>query len=183
MSSKLQQITLSLSSDHGRKIGSGYRGSRGWFSFRGNPIAFESTLERDFLVHADADTSVSEVISQPFTLRFKDTEGRQRRYTPDYLIRDQREPLGGWVIEIKYHADLVENCKQLLPGFIAARIYAAQQNMRFTVLTEKHIRSVGFTQARELRKSRLESAFSQEQKPKVSDYSWRSMKALLNGSS
>lgn len=182
MGCKFQKITPVVSAEPGRKIGSGHRGSRGWLSFRKTSLAFESTLERDFLIRADADTSVTEIISQPFTLRFTDANGQQRRYTPDYLVRDERPPAGGWIIEIKYRADLVENCHRLLPGFVAARIYAVQHGMRFTVLTEKHIRSAGFVQAQEARRLHLDSTFSRMEPGNTSSHSWRSMKPILSGS-
>ena len=48
-----------------RKIGPTRRSVSGYYAFRGEEsIAFESTLERDFLIKADFDVSVLGVISQ-----------------------------------------------------------------------------------------------------------------------
>lgn len=181
MVSRFQEISLTSSVGKGRTINSGYRGARGWLSFRDAPIAFESTLERDFLAQATADPDVVEIISQPFTLRFTDPDGRRRRYTPDYLVRDSLPPRGGWIVEIKYVSDLVENGRRLLPGLIAARIHAALNDMRFTVLTEKHIRGSSLITAREIRQSKADAAFAGLPTKPAPRHSWRSMKPVLLG--
>lgn len=55
-----------------RKIGPTRRSVSGCYAFRGEEsIAFESTLERDFLIKADFDVSVLGVISQPCAIPFR----------------------------------------------------------------------------------------------------------------
>lgn len=49
-------------------------------------IGYESSLERACLLIALAQHDTIDIVEQPFTLRYLDTEGKQRRYTFDYLI-------------------------------------------------------------------------------------------------
>ncbi|GGW53141.1 MULTISPECIES: TnsA endonuclease N-terminal domain-containing protein [Vreelandella] len=92
-----------------RKIGPTRRSVSGYYAFRGEEsIAFESTLERDFLIKADFDVSVLGVISQPCEIPFHHpVTGRRYTYTPDYLVyyrlgnrhyRDYPKPL---LVEVK----------------------------------------------------------------------------------
>lgn len=55
-------------------------------------VGYESTLERAFVLIALADCNTTDIVEQPFTLRFVDSESRPRRYTFDYLVtmRDGR---------------------------------------------------------------------------------------------
>lgn len=48
-------------------------------------LAFESLLERDRLVVADADRSVARILSQPFRLS-AEYDGRRRSHVPDLLL-------------------------------------------------------------------------------------------------
>jgi len=49
--------------------------------------AFESSLERDFLLLLDFDPEVVLYEEQPVTINYHDDQGRRRRYTPDVLVR------------------------------------------------------------------------------------------------
>ena len=73
--------------------------------FQGLPsgaVAYESALERDFVLLTLFDDPAVRIRSQPITFNF-DHEGHHRRYTPDYLVEG-----GGRVelVEVKYEADL-----------------------------------------------------------------------------
>jgi TnsA endonuclease N terminal len=97
--------------------------------FHGLPtgaVDYESALERDFVLLTRFDDPAVRIRSQPITLHFE-YEGRQRRYTPDYLVEG-----GGRfeLVEIKYEADLQRLAAQLQPGFDAARGWAAQSSMQ-----------------------------------------------------
>ena len=48
---------------------------------------FESWLERDHLTLMDFDPEVRVVSSQPFWLRWRDSEDRSRRHAPDFFAR------------------------------------------------------------------------------------------------
>jgi hypothetical protein len=71
---------------------SSYRGQKnfpGWYwsATLGRRIGFESWVERDHLVALDFDPTVSDVVSQPFTLLWDAGTRRRRRHTPDFLVR------------------------------------------------------------------------------------------------
>jgi hypothetical protein len=117
--------------------------------FHGLPtgaVEYESALERDFVLLTLFEDPAVRVRSQPITLNFEH-EGRQRRYTPDYLVEG-----GGRfeVVEIKYEADLQRLAAQLQPGFDAARNWAAQSGGTFRVATERTIRVPRLLNARRL---------------------------------
>jgi hypothetical protein len=117
--------------------------------FHGLPtgaVDYESALERDFVLLTRFDDPTVRIRSQPITLHFE-YEGRQRRYTPDYLVEG-----GGRfeLVEIKYEADLQQLAAQLQPGFDAARGWAAQSGGTFRIATERTIRVPRLLNARRL---------------------------------
>lgn len=56
-----------------------------WTSTTGTLVGYESLLERDRALLADFDTTVNEIVSQPFWLSGLDGDVR-RRHAPDYLL-------------------------------------------------------------------------------------------------
>lgn len=70
-----------------RKICPTRRSVSGMYAFRGqSSIAFESTLERDFLIRTEFCLGVLDVIPQPVEIPFVATNGRNYTYTPDFLV-------------------------------------------------------------------------------------------------
>src|SRR5215470_396033 len=55
--------------------------------------AFESSLERDFLLLLDFDPEVEYYEEQPVKITYPDARGRHRTYTPDVLVRYRIGPL------------------------------------------------------------------------------------------
>lgn len=128
-----------------RKVGMTRRSVSGIYLFRGRtPIAFESTLERDFLIRLEADRSVLEVVSQPLTLRYR-VNGRERAYTPDYLVH-YRQAYGGRnhlpseLIEVKPKEVLARKLVQWKPKFRAATRYCLDKGFVFRLMHEDRIR-------------------------------------------
>lgn len=121
-------------------------------------IAFESPLERDFLVLADFDRDVSAVEEQPVAIPWQDQSGRHYTYTPDFLVtfcpgKDQvpahqpgkRRP---WLVEVKPHQELKENWNQYDRRFHAAVRYARAQGWLFHIWTDRRIRTPRLENAR-----------------------------------
>lgn len=108
--------------------------------------AFESSLERDFLLLLDFDPDVAFFEEQPVTIVYYDANGRRRTYTPDVLVRYRNvspqarhpKPL---LCEVKYRDDLRQHWAAYRPKFRAAQRYARQQGWRFHVVTERHVRT------------------------------------------
>jgi hypothetical protein len=107
----------------------------------------ESALERDFVTLTAFLDAGAEITAQPVTIRF-DHEGRERRYTPDFLVRgsDGRASL----VEIKYRHDLRKQWVRLRPAFATARCWAAVNGASFRIVTESSIRGPRLDAAKRL---------------------------------
>jgi hypothetical protein len=135
-----------------RKIRSGHRGIRGTASVLRKPVAFESALERDFLVLLSVDPNLAEVREQPVRIDFHDAVGRAHHYTPDFLVLYDAERPQQVLYEIKYRADLRAEWPRLKPAFLAARRHARERgDMRFSIMTEVEIRGPYLANVRFLR--------------------------------
>jgi hypothetical protein len=108
--------------------------------------AFESSLERDFLLLLDFDPDVEFYEEQPVQIVYYDDTGRRRTYTPDVFVRyrpassptTSTKPL---LCEVKYREDLRQHWTVYRPKFRAAQRYARQQGWRFRLVTERHVRT------------------------------------------
>jgi len=122
--------------------------------------AFESPLERDFLVILDFDWAVHSFHPQPVTIGYRDPDGQERRYTPDVLVTFRRDrpdfaKRKNLLAEIKTELDLKHNAEAYRVKFKAAEEYAAARNWEFKVLTEREIRTPYLKNANFLRQFRL----------------------------
>lgn len=127
-----------------RTIGTTHSSISGLYPFKQNEaVAFESTLERDFLIRLETFKSVLNVISQPYTIEYKDSNGKLRRYTPDYLVQYKAYP---WpyrpyeLIEIKPYSKLKKHFSQWKPKFKAAITFCKQHDYVFHLKDENRIR-------------------------------------------
>lgn len=107
--------------------------------------AFESSLERDFLLLLDFDPDVEFYEAQPLKITYDD-RGRRRTYTPDVFVRYrtdpfQAQPTPPLLCEVKYRDDLRQHWTDYWPKFRAAQRYARQQGWRFRLVTERYIRT------------------------------------------
>lgn len=122
-----------------RRIGTNRRSLTGKIVTRGRSVAFESALERDFILMMDWDRDVLRISEQPFKVPYTDGRGRKREYTPDFLVRYDT---GEWgLYEVKYRADIRENWRLLKPKFKGALRHAKENGMRFSIMTEIEIRT------------------------------------------
>jgi TnsA endonuclease N terminal/TnsA endonuclease C terminal len=108
--------------------------------------AFESSLERDFLLLLDFDPDVEFFEEQPVKIIYHDVKGRRRTYTPDVLVRYRTDPPQArhtkpLLCEVKYRDDLRQHWAEYRPKFRAAQRYARQQGWRFHVVTERYVRT------------------------------------------
>lgn len=134
-----------------RAIRSGHRGIRGTASVLRKPVAFESALERDFLTLLALDPNLADVREQPVRIGYRGADGRARHYTPDFLVLYGGERPQQVLYEIKYRADLRAEWSRLKPAFLAARRYAREHDMRFSIMTEVEIRGPYLANVRFLR--------------------------------
>ena len=132
-----------------RKIGYTYGSISGIYPFRKEKsIAYESPLERDFLILLEFNDSVSDVVEQPLTLQYKNQKGRTVPYTPDFLVYfdepnaelllPQRKPL---LIEVKPREKLIKEFSEYKYRFKQAIKYAYDNDMLFKIYDERKIRT------------------------------------------
>lgn len=127
-----------------RKIPKNYRNLTGkWFSNKADKlVAFESSLERDFIIMQDIDPSVSSVVEQPVRIIYKDDAGRERSYVPDFQLAYNSNQQLSTLFEVKYRADLFENWSIYKPKFKAALSFAKSHGLKFKLITEREISGV-----------------------------------------
>ncbi|WOI08951.1 TnsA endonuclease N-terminal domain-containing protein [Thalassospira lucentensis] len=121
-------------------------------------IPFELSLERDFAILMTGRRGVFSIEAQPVTIRYLDDLGKERTYTPDFLITRYRHelerPESGlhtMLVEIKYTSDLDgKNQPTLLQKFKHAKQWTEFKGWSFSVFTEKEIRTSELERAREL---------------------------------
>lgn len=123
-----------------RKIPRNYRHVTGKYAFpNGASVAFEGTLERDFLYLMDFDPDVVDVEEQPVKVPVPGGKGRGAYYIPDFLVQ-RREGLP-WLVEVKSTDDLEKNAEDYEAKFKAAKSYADDRGWTFEIVTDQEIRT------------------------------------------
>jgi hypothetical protein len=98
-------------------------------------IAFESTIERDYIFLLDYEAEVTHFEEQPLTIEYQH-EGERHGYTPDFhVVWAEQNSL----VDCK-PVDLVDTADNR-PKFAAAGTYCAQRGWHFSVVTDHDIRS------------------------------------------
>lgn len=108
--------------------------------------AFESSLERDFLLLLDFDPDVASFEEQPVKITYHDDNGRRHTYTPDVLVHYHADQTSASVhppvlCEVKYRDDLCQHWREYKTKFKAARRYAREEGWWFRLMTEREIRT------------------------------------------
>jgi len=134
-----------------RKIKPTRRSVSGVYAFRGNSmVAYESTLERDFLIRTEFSLNVLDVIPQPAEIPFVSSNGRTYTYTPDFLVYyrlgshsydDYPKPV---LVEVKPETEWRRHWREWLPKWKAAWSYARSQGWEFHIRDESRIRDQMF---------------------------------------
>jgi len=107
-------------------------------------VSYESSLENDFIAMAEFDPFVAKYGAQPVRINYKDDQGKNRFYTPDFLVYHKRECARKFpptLVEVKYRSDIKKNWTDLKPKFKAAINYAASKKWKFKIMTEVEIRT------------------------------------------
>lgn len=144
-----------------RKIPTNRRHVTGYVSWREvDSVAFESPLERDFVLRQEFALSVSSVLSQPCEIPFTTRSGREEIYTPDYLVTYAVADIAlGWepsplLVEVKPAAEWKENWREWSFKWKAARTYAAEHGWKFRIMDESRIRTAALENISFLKKYR-----------------------------
>lgn len=122
-----------------RKIGKNYRSVTGSVIYKGVPLQYESTLERDFLIYHTFRNDVSEIIPQPIEIPFQ-KNGRTYPYTPDYFVRFKDDGVKPLLVEVKYENEWRENWREWSDKWKAAIRYCKTHGYHFAIYDESRIR-------------------------------------------
>lgn len=127
------------------------RSVSGHFVFRGqHAIAYESTLERDFLARTAFFVHVLDIIPQPVQVPFVANDGRSDHYTPDYLVyyrlglRDWEDYPKPLLVEVTSRDSWRKHWRTWLPKWKAALRHAREQGWEFRIMDEARIRDAVF---------------------------------------
>jgi len=124
-----------------------YGSVSGNYAFRNTKsIWFESTLERDFLLRAEYDFSVYDIVEQPVQVPYITSLGDRSLYTPDFLmqfngasLKNNTEDPALLLVEIKPIEKLRSDWIKLKPKFLAAQRYAKSKGWKFKIYNETRI--------------------------------------------
>lgn len=141
-----------------RKIPKNYLVVTGSFASRKNAQmdAFESLLEKEYMLLLDFDDRVDHFEAQPVIVP---VPGIPKGYVPDVLIHylpdsesgEIRKPL---LTEVKHTDDLRRNAEKYAPKFAEAEKYASERGWEFRVTTQIDIRTQRLANLKFLREYR-----------------------------
>lgn len=126
-----------------RKIKPTRRSVSGYIPYQGQPLAYESTLERDFLIYHTFRQDVIDIVPQPISIPFQ-KNGRTYSYTPDYFIQFKASGFShtspSLIVEVKPESEWRENWRDWSDKWKAAMRYAKSKGFRFAIYDESRIR-------------------------------------------
>lgn len=124
-----------------REIKPTRRSVSGVYPFRRQySLAYESSLERDFIILQEFDCSVVKVVAQPIKIPFL-LKGRNYQYTPDFLVLfEQGCPKQGMLVEVKPESEWRSHWRSWLPKWKAAYRWAVERDFLFRIYDESRIR-------------------------------------------
>ncbi len=128
-----------------RKIPKNYLHVTGGYSSKKNEEmkAFESLLEKDYLLLLDFDDTVESFDVQPVRIP---VSGIPKGYVPDVFVKYRPDPQTNKIrksslIEVKHSDDLERNAVKYAPKFAAARKYAEARDWEFITMDQRAIRT------------------------------------------
>lgn len=129
-----------------RKIKPTRRSVSGHHVFRGSTsIAYESTLERDFIIRNEFNLKVLNIIPQPVQMSFI-KNGRKYPYTPDFLVYYRSCNTNGdfyakpMLVEVKPRSQIQMHWSEWREKYRTAFHYAKEQGWDFKIYDESRIR-------------------------------------------
>lgn len=117
-------------------------------------VAYESLLERNYMLLLEFDSAVERYVGQPVKIPYQLTNekgSRKSKYTPDFIVYFLPEVDGTVpspaLVEIKDKTDLEKHKEEYEQKFTAARRHSHEQNWTFDVKTEDDIQGHFFENA------------------------------------
>jgi hypothetical protein len=141
-----------------RKIPKNHLVVTGSFASRknGQMDAFESLLEKEYMLLLEFDERVLRFEPQPVTIA---VPGIPKGYIPDVLVHYHPDPLSGktpkpLLTEVKHTDDLQRNAQKYAPKFAAAEEFVSQRGWEFRITTQVDIRTPRLANLKFLREYR-----------------------------
>lgn len=97
-------------------------------------------MERDFIYLLEYDDNVKYYLEQPLEIEFIDSQGKKRRYIPDFLVEHFNDQIPR-LVEIKYESTLISKGAELREKFNAAKLFCEDKGLEFCVITDLQISS------------------------------------------
>lgn len=135
-----------------RKIPRNYRSVTGYVpsAKMQRPIAYESTLERDFYLLQEFREGIAGVVEQPVRISYS-VGAEKRTHVPDAILLYANLDRHGRrleLVDIKYRSDLAEHWAEYKPWLKASLSYAYARRWKYAIWTEVEIRCAELSNAK-----------------------------------
>lgn len=141
-----------------RKIPKNHLVVTGSFASRknGQMDAFESLLEKEYMLLLEFDERVLRFEPQPVTIA---VSGIPKGYVPDVLVHYHPDPISGkapkpLLTEVKHTDDLQRNAQKYAPKFASAEKFVSERGWEFRITTQVDIRTPRLANLKFLREYR-----------------------------
>lgn len=121
-----------------RKIKPTRRSISGHVAFKGDSIAFESSLERDFIIYHSFRDDVIDIVPQPIAIPFV-KNGRSYEYTPDFFVQMKPDTGKSFIVEVKPKTEWQENWRDWSDKWKATIKFCREREFRFVIYDEDRI--------------------------------------------
>ena len=102
-------------------------------------VQFESSIEEGFIYILDFDSDVKHYHDQPVQIAYKDVDGKDRIYTPDFLVEYRsRSPV---LFEVKSQEYIRRNPIETSKLVELGTNYAKENGWDFELITEKEVKT------------------------------------------
>lgn len=121
----------------------------GQISFRGEPVPYKSTLERDFLIYQSFRKDVIDIVAKPIEIPFR-KNGRTYYYTPDFFVQiKMHRGITGYddrsfLVVVKPQEEWKKHWREWSIQWKAAMQWCKEQDFRFVIYDEGRIRHLAF---------------------------------------
>ena len=155
-----------------RKIKPTRRSISGHIAFKGNPIAFESSLERDFIIYQSFRNDVIDIVPQPISIPFS-KNGRTYHYTPDFFVQMKADTGKSLIVEVKPKNEWQENWRDWSDKWKATIRFCKEQDFRFVIYDEDRIHHLALDNINFLMRYKNTAVVAEEVKAMLKDIEQR----------
>ena len=121
-----------------RKIKPTRRSISGHVAYKGSSIAFESSLERDFIIYHSFKDDVIDIVPQPIAIPFI-KNGRTYEYTPDFFVQMKPDTSKSLIVEVKPKSEWQLNWRDWSEKWKATIKFCREQDFKFAIYDEDRI--------------------------------------------